>query len=144
MSQEIINVMDYICDKLGIAIDWTAENVWPQVMEILSRYRLYSIVVHALGIIIPIVITIVLILCFKIIIKAYKECSNNKTDNFFWEYFSYSKYASPNLPTILIFVFTGVFCLAGTFAFAYNTSELLQWAIIPEIQILDMLQGYVS
>lgn len=31
MSEEIIKVLDYICEQLGIAIDWTAENVWPQV-----------------------------------------------------------------------------------------------------------------
>ena len=144
MSQEIINVMDYICDKLGIAIDWTAANIWPQVMEILGRYRLYSIVVHTIGVIVPVIITIVLIRCYKIIIKAYKECFKNKEDNFFWEYYYYSECASPNPPTILIFVFTGVFCLVGTLILAYNASELLQWAIIPEIQILDMLQGYVS
>ena len=27
MSQEIIAVLEYIGEKLGIAIDWTAENV---------------------------------------------------------------------------------------------------------------------
>ena len=44
MSQEIINVLNYLGEQLGIAIDWTFENVWPQVMDILERYRLLEIV----------------------------------------------------------------------------------------------------
>ena len=144
MSQEIINVLNYISEKLGIAIDWTAANVWPQVMEILGQYRLYSIVVHAIGVVVPVIITIVLIGCYKIIIKEYKECVKSEMDNFFWEYFSYSKCAQPESMTILLFVFTGVFCIVGIFVFAYNVSELLKWAIIPEIQILELLQGYIQ
>ncbi len=44
MSQEIITVLEYIGEKLGIAIDWTAENVMPQVLAVLSRYRILEIV----------------------------------------------------------------------------------------------------
>ena len=143
MSQEIINVLNYISEKIGIAIDWTSANVWPQVMEILGRYRLYSIVIHAIGVVVPVIITIVLIGCYKIIIKEYKECVKSEMDNLFWEYFSYS-HAQPEFMTILLFVFTGLFCTVGIFVFAYNVSELLQWAIVPEIQILELLQGYVK
>lgn len=44
MSQEIIKVLEYLSNQLGIAIDWTSENVWPQVIEILGRYRLLKLV----------------------------------------------------------------------------------------------------
>ena len=43
MSQEIINVLNYLGEQLGIAIGWTSENVWPQVMDILGRYRLFEL-----------------------------------------------------------------------------------------------------
>ena len=35
MSEEIIKVLDYLGEQLGIVIDWSSENVWPQVMDIL-------------------------------------------------------------------------------------------------------------
>lgn len=45
MSEEITKVLDALCEKLGIAIDWSAENVWPYVQQIyehLIRYELFS------------------------------------------------------------------------------------------------------
>lgn len=49
MSQEIINVLNYLGEQLGIAIDWTSENIWPQVMDILGRYRLFEIISISFG-----------------------------------------------------------------------------------------------
>ena len=28
MSQEIINVLNHLSEQIGIAIDWSSENVW--------------------------------------------------------------------------------------------------------------------
>ena len=69
MSQEIINVLNYLGEQLGIAIDWSSENVWPQVMDILGRYRLLEIVSSCLWIVIQIAFIVyalvVLMKCFK-------------------------------------------------------------------------------
>lgn len=43
MSEEIIKVLDYLGAQIGIAIDWSSENVWPQIMDILGRYRLFEL-----------------------------------------------------------------------------------------------------
>ena len=43
MSEEIIKVLDYLGAQIGIAIDWSSENVWPQVTDILGRYRLFEL-----------------------------------------------------------------------------------------------------
>lgn len=42
-SQEIINVLDYLCSKFGIAIDWTSENVLPYLEELCGRYIQYEV-----------------------------------------------------------------------------------------------------
>ena len=31
MSQQIIEVLDYLFEKFGIAIDWTSENIMPYI-----------------------------------------------------------------------------------------------------------------
>lgn len=43
LSTEIIRVLDQICWRLGIAIDWTADNVLPYVEDLCSRYVEYEI-----------------------------------------------------------------------------------------------------
>lgn len=42
-SQEIINVLDYLCRKFGVTIDWTSENVMPYLEELCGRYIKYEV-----------------------------------------------------------------------------------------------------
>ena len=43
MAEQIIQVIDALCSKFGIAIDWSAENVIPYITELSSRYANYVI-----------------------------------------------------------------------------------------------------
>ena len=45
MDNKIIETLDYLGEKIGIAIDWTAENVYPQVLNFMARYKTYEIVI---------------------------------------------------------------------------------------------------
>lgn len=38
VSQQIIEVLNYIGEKIGLAIDWTAENVLPQVTMLCEKF----------------------------------------------------------------------------------------------------------
>lgn len=38
VSQQIINVIDNLCQKFGIAIDWTAANVLPYITTLCEKY----------------------------------------------------------------------------------------------------------
>lgn len=146
MSQEIINVMDYICDKLGIAIDWTAENVWPQVMEILSRYRLYEIVNSSAKIVLDIVIIIGICIIISKMIHAYYNSKNERESNFFWDYTTYTyHHDSMCISFAAIFIVSICFVLGivSIVTIFTNIDNLMKWIFIPEIQILELLQGYV-
>ena len=37
LSNEIITILEYLCDKLGIAVDWSSKNVIPYVQELSIR-----------------------------------------------------------------------------------------------------------
>lgn len=43
MSEQIIDVLDSICEKFGIAVDWTQENILPYVHELCGKYIRYEI-----------------------------------------------------------------------------------------------------
>ena len=38
ISEQIINVIDNLCQKFGIAIDWTAANVLPYITTLCEKY----------------------------------------------------------------------------------------------------------
>lgn len=43
VSQQIIEVLNYIGEKIGLAIDWTADNVLPQVTVLCEKYIKWTV-----------------------------------------------------------------------------------------------------
>lgn len=73
MSNEIIKILDAVCDKFGIAIDWTAQNVMPQVEQIGEHIVQYELWTSSLWTMLALVVLIVgTIVCGKKIKSASK------------------------------------------------------------------------
>ena len=64
MSDAIIKVLNELCDKFGIAIDWTSDNVVPYLQDLMVRYSKYvcytSIMWLVIGLIIMVVFAVLL------------------------------------------------------------------------------------
>lgn len=142
MSQEIIDVLNYLGEQLGIAIDWTSENVWPQVMDILGRYRVFELISTGCWLLADTVVAIISILVFRNMIKECLKFKSTKEDNLWWRstYYSYDLTVFGWILAI-VFAFLGVLSIVSI---PIDTGELLRWFIIPEIEYLEMLKGLVS
>lgn len=71
VSDEIIKVIDVLAKRIGIAIDWTSENVVPYLETLCSKYVNYEITTS--------VIWIVIGLCFiPVFLYLYKKLEKNK------------------------------------------------------------------
>lgn len=137
MSEEIIKVLDYIGDKLGIAIDWSSANVWPQVLNILGRYRVLKILLASIGIILELaIITVAVVLLIKSI-QGYIANGKIWCVNYSWGYepsaFSVLAWIGSIVAFIVFFIF-----LCG------DICDLLRWTIVPEVQYVEMLQLYIQ
>jgi len=121
MSAEIIKVLDYLCDKFGIAIDWTAENVWPQVLDFIGRYQAYAITKHCVGMIFCVVAIIASIFIIKKVIKY-------DLDGF----------------EIFVSVVLGVVSLVCIGVAISQIFSAIEWGIVPEIKFTEMLSGYLD
>ena len=141
MSEEIIKVLDYICEKLGIAIDWTAENVWPQVLEIFGRYRIFKLVGSSMWLMASIGIMIIFAMLWVKAIRARGICDKDHKNNFWWSYRSFGISMEGTFGLLMFTIFGGGFILM---MFTASISEFLQWLLIPEIQFLELLKGYAQ
>lgn len=137
MSEEIIKVLDYICAQLGVVVDWSAENVMPQVMDILNRYRVYKIAISVLLILFFIIILIVSGICLK---KCFKGVAA-KTESIWCE----KRYDDYRVTELAETTFTVglTMIIAAVIVIGVNINFLLKWLVVPEIQYLAMLQGYM-
>jgi uncharacterized membrane protein len=63
-SEQFKEIFELICDKIGIAIDWTQENIIPYVMDLCKRYVAYNIVETILWILFGIALIIGVITFF--------------------------------------------------------------------------------
>ena len=70
MDNKVIEVLDYLGEKFGVAIDWTAENVWPQVMEFMGRYTMYEIICAAVWVVVGLIVASVSVSFFVKVIKG--------------------------------------------------------------------------
>ena len=43
VSAQVIEVLDALCGKMGIVIDWTSENVIPYIVELAGKYIKFEI-----------------------------------------------------------------------------------------------------
>lgn len=43
INNQIIEVLNALCDKFGIAIDWTSQNVMPYVQEVMKKAVSYEL-----------------------------------------------------------------------------------------------------
>ena len=65
ISNEIIEVLDYLCNKFGIAIDWTNQNIMPYLEQLFTKFIAWelstSIAYIVIFAIIAVILTVVLI-----------------------------------------------------------------------------------
>ena len=142
MSEEIINVLNHLAEQLGIAIDWTTENVWPQVMSVLGRYRLFELVSTSFWLIIEVAMLIIAAIIFKKMAKNYMNIKKTKEDNFWW----WRGYCSNNLTGFGAVLMTiGIlFAVLSLVGIPFDIDELFKWVIVPEIKYLEMLKGLMT
>ena len=142
MSQEIIEVLNYIGDQIGVAIDWTSDNIWPQVMDILERYRLFEIIGKSLWIIGEIGAIVFALIVFIKSVKSWININKSQENNFWW----YKGYCGNYCTGVgfALMVVAAIFGFSSLFLIPIEVGELLKWLIIPEIEYLEMLKGFMS
>lgn len=79
-SNQIIAVLDAICEKFGIVIDWTASNIMPYLQDLCKRIVSYEIATSVAWIVLQVFI---IVLAFYIRNKKIKPlCEEDGVDCF--------------------------------------------------------------
>lgn len=130
-SQEIINVLDYLCQKFGIAIDWTSESVMPYLEDLAARYIRYEVMSSIAWMIILPVIAILIAIPLAIFHK--------KANELHWS----DSYAPVCAAIVLWIVFVIIMFLNLIFIPA-NIFHIIECNTLPEKVIFEYLQTLLN
>lgn len=73
VSEQIIEVLNYICEKIGITIDWTSANIIPYLNELCEKYIRYEIATSFVWLIIGIICIVICAVIGKKYLKKFLD-----------------------------------------------------------------------
>lgn len=141
-SEQFKDIFNMLCEKIGVAIDWTQDNIVPYVMELCKRFVILNIVEEALWLISGIIAVVIIGFLAKKIFEDYRKCVDTREDTFWWEEFC--RDISPKFGTVIAFIIGGIALLFGLITIPCSISEILKWAIVPEVQLIKEITSFIS
>lgn len=84
ISSQIIEVLNDICKKFGIAIDWSQENILPYLQELAGKYISWEIATSVALLIGAAIIIVVGIILLIVDIKCFGFCGMSVVSMFLW------------------------------------------------------------
>lgn len=129
MSEEIIKVLDNLCEKFGIAIDWTSQNVVPYLKELMGRFINYEVVTSIFWIIVGVIAIIIPVIVIKKISKyAEKEIEEDYYSD--WRFYQ-----------VVTIIFGSFIVFTFLIMILFQIYDIIECYTIPEKVIFDYLNS---
>lgn len=133
VSKQIIEVLEYLCEKIGVTIDWGSDNIMPKIEDFIGRFVTYITGRNILYLVIILCnIIISYIVCMKLklvsrIIAALNESSCEDDEFHVWN--------------LIIFVVILIICLLVGADVVMNIIEVIT---IPEKTLYDSIMSIIN
>lgn len=131
ISEQIINVLNTLCEKFGIAVDWTKANVLPYVQNLCDRIIIYSIAKDIATIILIVIGFIISLFTFKFCFKRFKDinCYNDEG----WE-----------IGSVISGIIMCMLGTAGIIVIPITIMEIIQACTFPELTIIQTIEELIE
>jgi uncharacterized BrkB/YihY/UPF0761 family membrane protein len=138
VADQIIQVINALCEKFGIAFNWTADNLWPFVEKVGAKIVMYKIIACCIGLLIGIVLTIVALIFLRKALKYYNVCY--KRD----EFDDNRSYSHLKCVMAGFWVVFGTLAIAALILIFTNIFGLMQAIVVPERVVYDYIAGMLT
>ena len=135
VSEQIIQVVDALCKKFGIAIDWTSKNVIPYLTILCKKLVTYEIVTSILGIIVALLVMIASVIATKKLYPVFKKGleEDDKYGNCGWW-----------LGTVFAIVGLVIVNIISICELRQQINDVIKCIIFPEMYIFEYIQGIIN
>lgn len=132
VSQQIIEVLDYLCKKLGIVIDWSSDNVLPYLQNLCNKYIQWEISTSVVWIIVGALFIVSGAILLKIRKNAIKRKEHEK---YAWSIDYWYPFAAIGALVVIMFGVTIVLC---------QSFDIIKCINFPELQIYEYLENKIN
>lgn len=137
MSTQIIEVLNDICEKFGVAVDWTSKNVQPYLKELMMKCVNYKLATD----IVWLVVGIILLIIGGVLVRF--ALTNNRKYNEINDYYERMRSTLDEVAGVQFII--GSICLGvAVVLILYFTINLVTYFTFPEKIILDMVRSYLG
>lgn len=127
-SDQIIKVLDAVCEKLGVAADWTSDNVIPYAEDLYRRFIMYTVAKTITSMIVAVIIFIICVALLKKVKKNRSSIEENAGAGAFWTVYL----------VIIFFI-----CVTAEYFFSMSDT-LIECFTIPEKVVFDLAQSMLN
>lgn len=131
VSNQIIEVLNEICNKFGLAIDWTSKNVQPYLQELMGKCVAYKFATSIMWLIFGIVVCILGSVLARMVVGSWEKYQKEPYSDYDAGYFFWS-------------MVSGVLLTVGIVMVVYNITTMIACKTFPEKVVLDMITQYMK
>lgn len=132
VSDQIIKVLDNLCEKFGLAIDWSSKNIQPYLEELMAKAVNYKFSISTMWLIYGIILFIISCIGIKIAIFCKKK------------YDEIEEITDWDVAAILTWVLSGAGMIGSVSMIFSNIITIITCRTFPEKIIVDMIQTYLK
>lgn len=133
VSEQIIQVLNALCEKFGVAIDWTSEHIIPHITTLCGKLVAYEIGTSIAWIVSMAMLSIGSILATKKLYPTFKkgvEANKKSYADCGWE-----------VGSVFAIIALVVLNLTSVIVIGVQIMDIVKCAIFPELYVFEYIQG---
>lgn len=131
VSKQIIEVLDNLCQKFGLVIDWSAENIVPYLTELCGKFINYEIYTSIAWIAIMVVTCAIFWIVFAATYKPAKKVD--------WDPDYIESWINP-----IFLVISAMWSFISLFVIGTQIFDIIEATYLPEKTIYDFIKYQIS
>ena len=136
ISEQVIEVLDAVCDKFGIAIDWTNNNVMPYIEQLGNKIVTYDVCMSIMWLVVGCIPLTIAFLIKKFLNKKKLE-AEDKPNNYYFTDGTLDEGAED------CYFIIGILLVVAIVIGIDNIQSIIQDIVFPEKTIIEFITQYI-
>ena len=137
ISEQVIKVLDAVCDKFGIAIDWTSNNVIPYIQQLGNKIITYDICNSIMWLVIGSIVPLTIAILIKKFLNQKKLEAKERMNDYYTDG-SLDEGGWCCYAMIIILIIIAIILTAS------NIQDIIQDVVFPEKTIIEFITQYTK